>query len=144
MVGCLSQELTDHQYQHLVAYFKAKETKGQLTPAKQLLLKHLHRAKACTPAADTRDQQQQTSSSQPVSSKPGSAVVGAIVGVSNTRTNTDQGFYGSSQPDFWDAAAKHQLFLQAQQQQQQLCGITAAAAWSGAGVGGRPYLDLSQ
>jgi hypothetical protein len=61
VVNCLADELTDSQYQCLVCYFKAKQAKGQLAPAKQLLLQQLYNAKGGLPAAaaGARDQQAQ-------------------------------------------------------------------------------------
>lgn len=57
VVNRLADELTDPQYQNLIDYFIAKDTKGQLVPAKQLLLKQLTAAKGYRSLSLARDQQ---------------------------------------------------------------------------------------
>lgn len=56
VVHRLAEELTESQYQNLIAYFRTKDIKGQLAPAKQLLLRHLTTAKSTRPQPPARDQ----------------------------------------------------------------------------------------
>ncbi|KAF6254036.1 hypothetical protein COO60DRAFT_1703538 [Scenedesmus sp. NREL 46B-D3] len=137
VVNCLADELTDSQYQCLVCYFKAKQAKGQLAPAKQLLLQQLYNAKSglpATAAAGTRDQPQQAAvfayrkHGLPSPAAVASQKVGGLVDAAKGSA-ADQGLVwrgttaGVSEP----AAAKQQS---QQQQQQVFWPLKSAAVWS--------------
>jgi hypothetical protein len=135
VVNCLADELTDRQYQCLVCYFRAKQAKGQLAPAKQLLLQQLYNAKAGLPAAaaGTCDQAQQTTAfaynSQNLPS-PAAAIAAAVAVDAAKGTAADQGplWRGTTTAGVFEPAAVKQQSQQ--QQQQQLFWPVKAAALS--------------
>jgi hypothetical protein len=137
VVNCLADELTDSQYQCLVCYFKTKQAKGQLAPAKQLLLQQLYNAKAglpATAAAGARDQERQTAAfayhNHRLPSPAAAVAVGGVIDAAKGSA-ADQGalWRGTTTAGVFEpVAVKQQSQQQQQQQQQQLFWPAKAAA----------------
>jgi hypothetical protein len=139
VVNCLADELTDSQYQCLVCYFKSKQAKEQLAPAKQLLLQQLYNAKGGLPATavGSRDQAQQAAALAYHSSGLPSPVGAAAIAVGLTvdaakGSAADQGLVwrGTTAGVCEPAAVRQQSQQQQQQQAQQIFwAAKPTAAW---------------
>jgi hypothetical protein len=138
VVNCLADELTDHQYQCLVCYFKLKQAKGQLAPAKQLLLQQLYNAKGGLPAtaAGARDQAQQAaaltyhSHSLPSPASTAALNVGLTVDAAKGSAADQLVWRGTTAGVCEPAAVKQQSQQQQQQQVQQIFwAAKPTAAW---------------
>ncbi|WIA20017.1 hypothetical protein OEZ85_005886 [Tetradesmus obliquus] len=140
VVNCLADELTDSQYHCLLCYFKAKQAKGQLAPAKQLLLQQLYNAKAglpATAAASTRDQERQTAAfasfaypSHGLPSPASKIAVGCVIDAAKGSAADQEALWRGTTTAgvFEPVAVKQQSQQQQQQQQQQLYWTGKAAA----------------
>eukprot|EP00878_Enallax_costatus_P023130 GHUV01024591.1.p1 GENE.GHUV01024591.1~~GHUV01024591.1.p1 ORF type:complete len:197 (+),score=36.47 GHUV01024591.1:179-769(+) len=95
VVNRLADELTDSQYHSLIAYFRAKESQGQLAPAKQLLLRRLTAAKSSQSVPPARDQQSNwdIENTATAPAKPALHTSTAVIGIA------DLGLKGLFSPD---------------------------------------------